>query len=78
MVLVEVKYPFGGAKRGDRIRVPEDKVAPLRRLRWAEKIEDPPPVLPPDPASKPAARAKAKRVRLEKESGIDAVLSEET
>jgi len=70
MVLVEVLYPFGGAKRGDRIRVPEDKVAPLRRLRWAEQVED---KLP-----KPAARAKAKRVRLEKESGIDAVLSEET
>lgn len=70
MVLVKVLYPFAGAKRGDRIEVPEDKVGPLRRLHWAEQVEDRP--------SKPAARAKVKRGKLEKESGIDAVLSEKT
>ena len=69
MALVEVLYPFGGAKRGDRITVPDEKVGALRRLKWAREIEVPPPV-------KVAARS---RVRSKvKEPGIDANISTET
>lgn len=72
MALVEVLYPFGGAKRGDRVVVPDEKVGALRRLHWAREIEAPP-VLEKAPAARPKARR-----RVEKEPDIDAVLSEET
>ena len=70
MVVVEVLYPFGGARRGDRIQVPDDKVGALRRLKWARVV--------PAAAAEAPARPKVRRKVVEKESGIDAVLSEKT
>jgi hypothetical protein len=72
MAVVEVLYPFGGARRGDRVTVPDDKVGALRRLHWAREV---PPAAAVEAA---AARPKVRRKVVEKESGIDAVLSEKT
>ena len=73
MALVEVLYPFGGHKRGDTATVPDDKVGPLRRLKWAREISaSASALLEEGPAPKP----KARKVRVqEKEPGIDAILS---
>ena len=59
---VEVLYPFGGARRGDVVEVPADKVDALRRLRWVKAVEGGPPARRP------------RRMR-EKEPNVDAVLS---
>lgn|GEM_PF-5215086 len=69
MPKVEVLYPFGGAKRGDIVDVPADKVGALRRLHWVQEIVRP----------LAAAKAKVRRIQFEeKESDIDGSLSEET
>lgn len=60
MAKVEVLYPFGGARRGDVVEVPDEKVGALRRLKWAREIVEPP---------RPAVRAK--RVKVEKEQDVD-------
>ena len=66
MAKVEVLYPFGGAKRGDIVDVPADKVGALRRLRWAREVG--PPVAAPKP--------KVRRMKVvEKEPDIDGSLS---
>lgn len=71
MAKVEVLYPFGGAKRGDVVEVPADKVGALRRLRWAREVEDAPP-----PAPAVAARPKHRKVEaVGKEPDIDVSLS---
>ena len=73
MALVEVLYPFGGAKRGDRIRVPDDKVGALRRIGWAREITASASL---EESGAPAPKPKARRVKVqEKEPGIDAILS---
>jgi hypothetical protein len=68
MAKVEVLYPFGGAKRGDVVEVPDDKAGALRRIRWAREIEE---------APKAAAKVR-RRVVQEKEPDIDAASSTET
>jgi len=71
MALVEVLYPFGGAKRGDRVEVPDDKVGSLRRLKWAREIKA--------SASDVAPAPRARRVKVQKKgSDIDANISTET
>jgi len=74
MALVEVLYPFGGAKRGDRITVPDDKVGALRRLHWAQEISASAPLGEASLAEGPAPRPKRRKVQ-EKEPGIDGSLS---
>ena len=73
MARVEVLYPCYGAKRGDIIEVPDDKVGPLRRMHWAQEITA---SASATIVEAPAPKPKARRVKVqEKEPGIDAILS---
>jgi len=69
--VVEVLYPFGGARRGELVEVPDDKVGALRRLHWARVVEGPPAAA----VEAVAARPKVRRKVVEKEPDVDGSVS---
>ena len=71
MAVVEVLYPFGGARRGELVEVPDDKVGALRRLHWARVVDGPPAAA----VEAVAARPKVRRKVVEKEPDVDGSVS---